>query len=54
MLAQLALRAYVAVSRRKAAGLPLIASAPIYKADGECLVTGVPPVSEAIPRKLVR
>uniref|UniRef100_A0A1B6DFH6 Cell division control protein 45 homolog n=1 Tax=Clastoptera arizonana TaxID=38151 RepID=A0A1B6DFH6_9HEMI len=50
MLAQILLRAYVATARRKSAGLPLIISAPFYSIEGTCLVLGVPPLSETIPR----
>lgn len=51
MLAFVSLRAYVAGARKKAAGLPLVASVPLPLSEGECLVLGVPPTSEAVPRK---
>ncbi|XP_054283737.1 cell division control protein 45 homolog isoform X1 [Macrosteles quadrilineatus] len=50
LLAQVALRAYVQTSRKKAAGLPLIVSAPLHGSPGHCIVLGVPPVAEAVPR----
>nr|CAD7442212.1 unnamed protein product [Timema bartmani] len=51
LLAQFALRAYVATSRnRKAPNLPIIASAPLDVEDGTCLVVGLPPVSEDSPK----
>ncbi|KAG8237994.1 hypothetical protein J437_LFUL017714, partial [Ladona fulva] len=51
LLAQFALRAYVAVSKsRRAPNLPLIVSAPYDPEEETCLVLGVPPVSEDSPR----
>uniref|UniRef100_A0A1B6GZK4 Uncharacterized protein n=2 Tax=Cuerna arida TaxID=1464854 RepID=A0A1B6GZK4_9HEMI len=50
MLAYIALRSYVASSRKRAAGLPLVISAPLTTTSEECIVLGVPPVAEAVPR----
>lgn len=50
LIATFALRAYVAASRKsRAARLPLIASAPLE--EGYCLLIGVPPVAETVPRR---
>ncbi|KAJ8889135.1 hypothetical protein PR048_008629 [Dryococelus australis] len=51
LLAQFALRAYVATARNKRApALPIVASAPLDTDEGTCLLLGVPPISEDSPR----
>ncbi|KAL1130091.1 hypothetical protein AAG570_013030, partial [Ranatra chinensis] len=54
MLARCSLRAYHSVSRSKRSScLPLVASAPAYPENDACIIIGIPPVSEVIPRKYV-
>lgn len=50
LLAQFVLQAYVMVRKKKAANLPLIASAPLSVEDGSCIIVAVPPVGEGSPK----
>ncbi|XP_025425975.1 cell division control protein 45 homolog isoform X2 [Sipha flava] len=51
MLASFALRAQVASSRKtKATRLPLIASATLDSEQDTCLIVGIPPITETMPR----
>lgn len=51
MLASFALRAQIASSRKtKATRLPLIASATLDSDQDTCLIVGIPPVTETMPR----
>ncbi|XP_025193122.1 cell division control protein 45 homolog [Melanaphis sacchari] len=51
MLASFALRAQVASSRKiKATRLPLIASATLDSDQDTCLIVGIPPITESMPR----
>lgn len=52
MLASFALRAQVASSRKtKATRLPLIASATLDSNQDTCLIVGIPPITETMPRR---
>lgn len=54
MLASFALRAQVASSQKsKATRLPLIASATLDSNEDTCLVVGIPPITETLPRRFV-
>lgn len=52
MLASFALRAQVASSNKnKNIRLPLIASAVLDSAKETCIVVGIPPITESLPRR---
>lgn len=52
MLASFALKAQVASSRKtKTTRLPLIASATLDSDKDTCLIVGIPPISETMPRR---
>jgi len=54
MLASFALRAQVASSRKiKATRLPLIASATLDSDQDTCLIVGIPPITESMPKRSV-
>lgn len=52
MLASFALRAQVASSQRnRNTRLPLIASAVLDSDQNTCIIVGVPPITESLPRR---
>lgn len=52
MLASFALRAQVASTHKtKATRLPLIASAALDSDQDTCLIVGIPPITETMPRR---
>lgn len=52
MLATFALRAQIASTRKtKATRLPLIASATLDSDQDTCIIVGIPPITETMPRR---
>jgi len=52
MLASFALRAQVAsTNKNKNARLPLIASAVLDSGQETCIIVGIPPITESLPRR---
>lgn len=51
MLASFALRAQVASHKGRNTRLPLIASAVLDSDQDTCIIVGIPPITESLPRR---